>query len=43
MAMPSAFVRETGLQGAAEALEEAVKEASRESGTGLTGGRRAEP
>jgi hypothetical protein len=43
MAMPLAFVRDAGLQGAAEARQEEVKEASRESGTGLTVGRRAEP
>jgi hypothetical protein len=43
MAMPSAFVRETELQGTAEAFQQEVKEAERESGTGMTVGRRREP
>jgi hypothetical protein len=43
VAMPLPFVHGGALHRAAEALQEEVKEASRESGTGLTGGRRAEP
>jgi hypothetical protein len=43
MAMPLTFARATGLQGAAEALQEEGKAASRESGAGLTVGRRAAP
>jgi len=41
--MPPAFVQGRPLHRAAEALEEAVKEAQREFGTRLTGGRRTEP
>ena len=43
MARPLPFVQGGALHRAAEALQEEVKEASRESGTGLTGGRRAAP
>jgi hypothetical protein len=43
VAMPLPFVQGGALHRAAEALQEEGKEASRESGTGLTGGRRAEP
>jgi len=42
MAMPLAFVRETGLQGAAAALQEEGQGAERASGAGVTGGRRTE-
>src|SRR5215475_15798391 len=43
MTMPPPCVHGGALHGAAEALEEAGKEADRESGAGLTGGRRREP
>jgi hypothetical protein len=43
MAMPPPVVHSGSLDGAAEALQEEVKEAERESGPGLTVGRRAEP
>jgi hypothetical protein len=43
MAMPPAFTRDGGLHRAAEALQEEGTEAQRESGAGLTGGRRTEP
>jgi hypothetical protein len=43
MAMPPPFVQGGSLHGAAEALQEEVKKAQRESGAGLTVGRRTEP
>ena len=43
MAMPPPFVQGGSLHRAAEALEEEVKEAQRESGARLTVGRRTEP
>jgi hypothetical protein len=43
MTMPPPFVQGGALHGAAEALSEEVKEAYRESGAGLTVGRRREP
>jgi hypothetical protein len=42
MPMPPPFIQGGSLHGAAEALPEAVKAAPRESGAGLTGGRRRE-
>jgi hypothetical protein len=43
MALPPPFVQGGSLHRAAEALEQKVKEAQRESGTRLTGGRRTAP
>jgi hypothetical protein len=43
VAVPPAVARETGLHRAAEALQEEVKATQRQSGTGLTLGRRLEP
>ena len=43
MALPPPFVQGGALHRAAEALEQEVKEAQRESGTSLTVGRRTEP
>jgi hypothetical protein len=43
MAMPPPFVQGGSLHRAAEALQEEVKKAQRESGAGLTVGRRTEP
>jgi hypothetical protein len=42
MTMPPPFIQGGSRHRAAEALQEAVKEAYRESGTGVTGGRRPE-
>jgi hypothetical protein len=43
VALPPSFVQGGALHGAAEALEQQVKEAQREFGTSLTVGRRTEP
>jgi hypothetical protein len=43
MALPPPFVQSGSLHGAAEALEQKVKDAQRESGMRLTGGRRTAP
>ena len=43
MAMPPSFVPGGWLHRAAEMLQEEVKDAPRESGAGVTGGRRPEP
>ena len=43
MTMPPAFIQDSGLHGAAEALEQKVKEAQREFGTRLTVSRRTAP
>jgi len=42
MTVPPSFMQGGSLHGTAEALQEEVKKADRESGPGLTGGRRRE-